>query len=141
MNNNVIVIIGPTASGKSGLALSLAETLHGKIISADSMQIYKGLDVGTAKATVDERKKVPHEMIDICSISEKFDVATYKKMCYDAIDRTISDGFVPIVVGGTGLYINAVVNNVDFFEVDEEKPEAAEEMKNLSERKNNGRTL
>ena len=62
-------------------------------------------------------------------------------MCYDAIDRTISDGFVPIVAGGTGLYINAVVNNVDFFEVDEEKTEAAEEMKNLSERKNNGRTL
>lgn len=128
MKNKVIVIVGPTASGKSSLALDTAEALHGKIISADSMQIYKGLDIGTAKATKEEMQRIPHDMIDICEITEKFDVATYKKMCYDAIDKAILDGFVPIIVGGTGLYINAVVNNVTFAETIDENKEVEQKI-------------
>lgn len=134
MRDKVIVIIGPTASGKSSLALSVAEKLHGKIISADSMQIYKGLNVGTAKATKEEMESIPHEMIDICEVTDKFDVATYKKMCYEKIDEALTEGFVPIVVGGTGLYVNAIVNNVEFSEVQED-PKLKQEIDDLDNSK------
>lgn len=114
MKNIVIVIIGPTASGKSSLGLALAEKLGGVIVSADSMQIYRKLDIGTAKATKEEMEKVPHYMIDICDIGEKYDAMSYKEKCYEVLDEVLAKGKVPIIVGGTGLYINAVVNNVEF---------------------------
>lgn len=114
MKKKVIVIIGPTASGKSSLGLALAEKLGGAIVSADSMQIYRELDVGTAKATVEEMKEVPHYMIDICNIHEKYDAMIYKEKCYEVLDEVLAKGQVPIIVGGTGLYINAVINNVEF---------------------------
>ena len=111
---NVIVIVGPTASGKTSLGIDIAKALNGEIISADSMQIYKGLDVGTAKATLDEQAEVKHHLIDICDVTDKFSVADYKKLCYEKISEIVAKGKIPVIVGGTGLYINAVINNMNF---------------------------
>ena len=111
---NVIVIVGPTASGKTSLGIKIAKELNGEIISADSMQIYKGLDVGTAKATKEEQNEIRHHLIDICDINNGFSVADYKKICYEKIDEIITLGKTPVIVGGTGLYVNAVVNNMNF---------------------------
>lgn len=135
MKKKVIVIIGPTASGKSSLGLALADILNGAIISADSMQIYRKLDIGTAKATKEEMVKVPHYMIDICDISEKYDAKTYKEACYEKIEEVLAKGQVPIIVGGTGLYINAVVNNVAFPETDEVDTKLENEFNELSKTK------
>ena len=118
MRNNkkpiVIVVVGPTASGKTSLGIKIAKEVNGEIISADSMQIYKGLDVGTAKATEEEKKKVKHHLLDICNIEDKFSVADYKKKCYEKIDEILNQGKTPVIVGGTGLYVNAVLNNMNF---------------------------
>jgi len=113
-NKDVFVIIGPTASSKTAVAIELAKKLNGEIISADSMQIYRGLDVGTAKATKREQKEIQHHLIDICDIKESFSVAEYKDKCYKTINNIISNNKVPIIVGGTGLYINAIINNMQF---------------------------
>ena len=110
----VLVIVGPTASGKTRLGINIAKDLNGEIISADSMQIYKGLDIGTAKATIEEQNEVKHHLIDICDIDTEFSVADYKKLCYEKIDEILALDKIPILVGGTGLYINAVVNNMNF---------------------------
>ena len=116
--NLVICIVGPTASGKTGLSIELAKKINGEIISADSMQIYKELNIATAKVTQEEMQNIPHHLIDICSIQESFSVADFKKMCYDKIDEIIKRGNTPIIVGGTGLYVSAVVNNMNFIEED-----------------------
>ncbi len=117
----VIAIFGPTASGKSSLALQLAKALNGVIISADSMQIYRGMDIGTAKPTKEEMASVPHKMIDICLPNKTFSVYDYKKMAEQEIRLAIQEGKLPIVVGGTGLYFDALFYNTDFgdFEIDE----------------------
>ncbi len=120
MKQTVLVIAGPTASGKSGLAIELAKKINGIVISADSMQIYKGLDIGTAKVTLEEAQGIKHELIDIVDIEDKFSVSEYKELCYKKIEEIIAKGKVPIIVGGTGLYINAVVNNMQFEEIDKE---------------------
>ena len=112
----VICIVGSTASGKTGLSIELAKKLHGEIISADSMQIYKELNIATAKVTKEEMQNIPHHLIDICNIQDSFSVADFKKMCYDKIDEIIKRGNTPIIVGGTGLYVSAVVNNMSFDE-------------------------
>ncbi len=112
----VICIVGPTASGKTGLSIELAKKLNGEIISADSMQIYKELSIGTAKVTKEEMQNIPHHLIDVCSIEDSFSVADFKNMCYDKIDDIIKRGNTPIIVGGTGLYVSAVVNNMSFDE-------------------------
>ena len=118
MRNNkkpiVIVVVGPTASGKTSLGIKIAKEVNGEIISADSMQIYKGLDVGTAKATEEEKKEAKHHLLDICNIEDKFSVADYKKKCYEKIDEILNQGKTPVIVGGTGLYVNAVLNNMNF---------------------------
>ena len=116
----VIVIVGPTASGKTSLGIEVAKELSGEIISADSMQIYKGLDIGTAKATEQEQKEIKHHLIDICNVEEKFSVADYKNKCYEIIDDIVKRNKTPIIVGGTGLYINAVVNNMQFDDFEKE---------------------
>ena len=121
MKQTVIVIVGPTASGKSGLGIALAKKINGVVISADSMQIYKNLDVGTAKVTQQEAEGVPHELIDIVDIDKNFSVSEYKEACYKKIDEVFRTGKIPIIVGGTGLYINAVVNNMSFEKIDAEK--------------------
>ena len=118
MKNDVIVIVGPTASGKSSIGIELAKKLNGVIISADSMQIYKGLDIGTAKVTSKEADGIKHEIIDVVDIDTKFNVSDYKNMCYEKIEEILKENKTPIIVGGTGLYINSVVNNMTFEEVD-----------------------
>ena len=110
----VICIVGPTASGKTGLAIELAKKIDAEIISADSMQIYKGLDVGTAKVTKEEAQGIPHHMIDICNPDESFSVADFKSMCYDKINEIIKRGKKVIIAGGTGLYVNSVVYDMNF---------------------------
>lgn len=118
----VICIVGTTASGKTGLGVELAKKLNGEIISADSMQIYRDLNVGTAKVTKEEMQNIPHHLINICDMQDSFSVADFKEMCYDKIKDIISRNKTPIIVGGTGLYISAVVNNMTFEEekIDEE---------------------
>ncbi len=113
-----IAVFGPTASGKSSLAIQLAKALDGVIISADSMQIYKGMDIGTAKPEIWEQELVPHKMIDICTPKDSFSVYDYKRMAEEEIERAISLGKAPIIVGGTGLYFDALFFNTDFGEIE-----------------------
>ncbi|MGN0748772.1 MAG: tRNA (adenosine(37)-N6)-dimethylallyltransferase MiaA [Christensenellales bacterium] len=110
----VIVIFGPTGIGKSKTAVNLAKELNGEIISCDSMQIYKGLDVGTAKISCDEMDGIKHHLIDIIEPSDQFSVGDYVVLAREKIKDIISRKKVPIIVGGTGLYINALKNNFDF---------------------------
>lgn len=105
----IVVVCGPTASGKSGLALWAAQTLGGAIINADSVQIYKGLDIGAAKPSETERGLVPHYLFDVAAPDEEFDAARYVELADAAIAEVRAKGLVPIVVGGTGLYIKALL--------------------------------
>ncbi|MDD2376101.1 MAG: tRNA (adenosine(37)-N6)-dimethylallyltransferase MiaA [Clostridia bacterium] len=114
--NDVICIVGPTASGKTSLSIELAKIIDGEIISADSMQIYKDLNIGTAKVTEEEMQGITHHMIDIISLNSDFSVADFKKICYEKIDDIIKRGRVPIIVGGTGLYISSVILDMNFEE-------------------------
>ena len=116
MKPKVIIIGGPTASGKTGLSVELAKRINGEIISADSMQIYKKLDIGTAKATIEEMQGIPHYLIDIVNPSDEFNVAEFQRLAYEKIDEIILKGKVPIIVGGTGLYISSLVDNMKFIE-------------------------
>jgi len=106
----ILCITGPTASGKSALALSLAQQLGGEIVSADSMQVYRGMDIGTAKPSVEERSLVPHHMLDVCDPSEGYSAGRYAAEAALCVDAVFSRGRVPIVVGGTGMYINALLS-------------------------------
>lgn len=116
MKNKVICIVGPTASGKTGLSIELAKKINAEIISADSMQIYKELNVGTAKVTEDEMQGIKHHLINVCEITDKFSVADFKAMCYDKIDEILSRNKNVIICGGTGLYISAIVDDMNFTE-------------------------
>lgn len=116
----LIVVAGATASGKTSLAISLAGELGGEVVSADSMQIYKYMDIGTAKPTQEEMQGIVHHMIDIVEPDVNFSVAEYAKMAHEKIEDVINRGKVPILAGGTGLYINSVVNDVDFSETEED---------------------
>ncbi len=109
-----VFIAGPTATGKSELALKLAKLRDGVIISADSMQIYKGLDIGTAKVSADVREEFPHKLIDIVEADGEFSVAMFKRLATDEIIKAQSEGKLPIVVGGTGLYFEALFNPLSF---------------------------
>ena len=113
----IIVIVGQTATGKSALAIRLAKKLSGEIISADSRQVYKGLDIGTAKITKKEMRGVPHHLLDIVDPKKKFTVALYQQKTIYAIAEIMKRGKLPIICGGTGFYIDAVVNGVVFPEV------------------------
>ena len=110
----VIVICGPTASGKTALSIELAKKINGEIISCDSMQIYKEMNIGTAKPTKEEMQGIKHYMIDIISPDERYSVADYKKEAKKAIKEIISKGKVPIVVGGTGLYVDSLIYEIDY---------------------------
>jgi tRNA dimethylallyltransferase len=109
----IIAVIGPTASGKTRLGIALAEKLDGEIVSADSRQVYRGMDIGTAKPTAAERHAVPHHLIDIKNPDEDYTVVEYKRDADAVIENIIARGKVPIIVGGTGLYIKTVVENLD----------------------------
>lgn len=119
MNNKVIVIVGPTASGKTSLSIEIAKLFDGEIISADSMQIYKKMDIATAKPSKEEMQGIPHHLIDFLPPSEKFSVAKYKELCYEKIEDIKKRGKIPVIVGGTGLYIDTVINNTVFLEYEE----------------------
>lgn len=108
--NKIIVILGPTASGKTGLGINLAKQLNGEIISGDSMQVYRGMDIGTAKPTEKEKAGIPHHLIDILDINTKFSVADFCTLAAAAVDDICSRGKMPIIVGGTGMYIETFVS-------------------------------
>ncbi len=110
----VIVICGPTASGKTALSIELAKKIKGEIVSCDSMQIYKDMNIGTAKPTEQEKKGIKHYMIDIVSPDERFSVADYKREAKIAIREILEKGKVPIVVGGTGLYLDSLIYEIDY---------------------------
>ncbi len=112
----LLIIVGPTASGKSRLSVEIAKFYDGEIISADSMQIYKYMDIGTAKITNEEKQGIPHYMIDIVEPNVKFSVAEYEKMAKPLIDDIFKRGKLPIVVGGTGLYVNSLIYIMNFSE-------------------------
>jgi tRNA dimethylallyltransferase len=107
--NPLLVIVGPTAVGKTALSLHLAEALDGEIVSADSRSFYRGMDIGTAKPTPEERARVPHHLIDIADPNETVGLAEYQDMAYTAIDDIHGRGKLPLLVGGTGQYVHAVV--------------------------------
>ncbi len=112
----VVVVVGPTASGKTTLAIEIAKKLDGEIVSADSMQIYKNMDIATAKPTAYELSLVKHHLIGFVDCDKEYSVAMYKKDAIRAIDEIISKGKLPVVCGGTGLYIDTLVKNTVFFE-------------------------
>lgn len=133
---NVIVIVGPTASGKTRLSVELAKIINGEIISADSMQIYKYMDIGTAKPTILEMNGIKHHLIDEFSPNVKFSVAKYQELALKYIGDVIDEGKIPIVVGGTGLYINSLVYNIDFSDTQCDW-DFRKELKELAEKKGN----
>lgn len=108
----VVAVVGPTASGKSDLAVEICRRFNGEAVSADSMQIYKGLDISTAKPTEEEKKGIPHYMMDFLDTKESFSVAEYQTMAGECIKDIHSRGKLPVIVGGTGLYIDTLLNNV-----------------------------
>ncbi|MBE0446707.1 MAG: tRNA (adenosine(37)-N6)-dimethylallyltransferase MiaA [Actinobacteria bacterium] len=110
----LVAIVGPTGVGKSDVAIELATQIGGEVISADSMQVYKGMDIGTAKVTPDEIGGVPHHLIDIIDPAEPFSVAEYQKMARQTIDKITMRGKIPVLVGGTGLYIRATIDKLEF---------------------------
>lgn len=114
MNDKIIAIAGPTASGKSALALELCKRLNGELVSFDSMQIYRGLDIGTAKPTKAEQAEVRHHLIDICDPSESFSAADFAKCAHEAIADIRSRGKRAVLCGGTGLYLDSVLGRLDF---------------------------
>lgn len=110
----MICICGPTASGKTALSVALARRMRTEIISADSMQIYRGMDIGTAKPTLAERQGVPHHLLDVCAPNEPFSVARYVELADAAAQDILSRGMIPLVTGGTGLYMDALIEGNTF---------------------------
>lgn len=135
--NSLAVVLGPTASGKTALAVELALALGGEVVSADSMQIYRGMDIGTAKPTEQEMRGVPHHLIGILDPGEQFSVADYANRARKVIDEIISRGKLPILAGGTGLYIQAIVDNIHFSEEAESDPALRNRLKELAEKNGN----
>lgn len=133
---NIVIIAGPTASGKSLIGIEVSKRLNGEIISADSMQIYKNMDIGTAKITYEEMQGIPHHLIDVVYPNEEFSVAMYKKMAEHLINDIDSRGNLPVIVGGTGLYINSLTYELDFTEAVEDK-EYRNYLQNLADEKGN----
>jgi tRNA dimethylallyltransferase len=114
MKSPILVILGPTASGKSDLAVALAKKLKGEIVSADSRQVYKGLNIGTGKITKKEMRGIPHYLLDVISPDRVFSVNEYQRHAYEVIDNILKRGKLPIVVGGTGFYIQSIVDGLVF---------------------------
>ncbi|WP_229401214.1 tRNA (adenosine(37)-N6)-dimethylallyltransferase MiaA [Micromonospora okii] len=110
----VVAVVGPTAAGKSALSVALAHALGGEVVNADSMQLYRGLDIGTAKLTPAEREGVPHHLLDIWEVTEPASVAEYQRLARAAIDDVLARGRVPLLVGGSGLYVRAVLERFEF---------------------------
>ena len=118
MAEKIVVVAGPTASGKTALGIALAKDFNGEIVSADSMQIYRGMDIGTAKASLAEREGIPHHMLDVAEPWEDYSVARYVEQAEACCRDILRRGKLPILVGGTGLYIDSLVSGWDFAAVD-----------------------
>lgn len=126
----LVVIAGPTATGKTEIAVEMAQVLNGEVVSADSMLIYRYMNIGTAKPTMQEMKGIPHHLIDIIDPDEDFSVACYQQLAREAIENIHLSGKIPLLVGGTGFYIDAVLYNYDFSgaKVDEELRKSLHQM-------------
>lgn len=109
-----VAIVGPTATGKSALAVELAERLGGEVINADAMQLYRGMDIGTAKITEAERRGVPHHLLDVLDVREAASVAAYQRQARAVVEDLLAAGRVPVLAGGSGLYLQAVLDELDF---------------------------
>ena len=112
--NKIICVVGPTASGKTALAIELAKELNGEVISCDSMQIYRGMDIGTAKPTQEEMQGIPHHMIDICDPTEDFSVSRYTDIATPILEDVLARGKTAIIAGGTGLYVDSLIRGNEF---------------------------
>ena len=112
--NNIICVVGPTASGKTALAVELARSFNGEVISCDSMQIYRRMDIGTAKPTTEEMQGIPHHMIDICEPDEPFSVSRYCEMATPILEDILARGKTAVIAGGTGLYVDSLIRGNDF---------------------------
>ncbi|MGI9002872.1 MAG: tRNA (adenosine(37)-N6)-dimethylallyltransferase MiaA [Pseudonocardia sp.] len=110
----LVVVVGPTATGKSDLGLALAAELGGEVVNADALQLYRGLDIGTAKLTAVERAGVPHHLVDVLEVTETASVAAYQRAARNTIEQLRAAGRTPVLVGGSGLYVHAVVDELDF---------------------------
>ncbi len=117
MTNKIIAVAGPTASGKTRLAIEIAKRFSGEVVSCDSMQIYRGMDIGTAKPTFDEMCGIPHHMIDIIEPDTRYSVADFVRDARRAIDDCLKRGKLPVIAGGTGLYMDSVLMNIAFADV------------------------
>lgn len=114
MNKKVVVIVGPTGAGKTAASLLVAHALNGEVVSADSMQLYRGMDIGTAKLAEEEREGIAHHLIDVSDPDEPMTVAEYQQMALAAIDSILSRNKLPIVCGGSGLYVHSITHGLDF---------------------------
>lgn len=121
MNKPLVILTGPTAAGKTALSLHLAKTINGEIISADSMQVYRGMDIGTAKIKKSQMDGIPHHLIDILPPTEEFNIVKFKNLAKKAMDEIYERNRIPIICGGTGFYIQSVLYDIDFKENDENK--------------------
>ncbi|MGB9377654.1 MAG: isopentenyl transferase family protein, partial [Mycobacteriales bacterium] len=110
----VIAVVGPTAAGKSGLGVGIARSMGGEVVNADSMQLYRGMDIGTAKLTEAERGGVPHHLLDIWEVTEPSNVAAYQTLARAAVDELLARDVTPVLVGGSGLYVRAVIDRLEF---------------------------
>lgn len=131
---NLVILTGPTAVGKTSLSINLAKAINGEIISADCMQVYKGMDIGTAKIKPEEMEGVPHHLIDVIDPKEEFHVVKFKEMVTAAMDEIYSKGKIPVICGGTGFYIQAILYDIQFTdqEIDKEYRDSLEEYADLN---------
>lgn len=134
MKQPLIVLTGPTAVGKTSLSISLAKAVNGEIISADSMQVYKKMDIGSAKIRSEEMQAIPHHLVDVLEPEEEFHIVKFQQMAKKAMEDIYSRGKIPILVGGTGFYIQAVTKDIDFTEAQQEN-DYRKELEALAEEK------
>lgn len=121
MKKPLVVLTGPTAVGKTKLSIGLARALGGEIISADSMQVYRHMDIGSAKITPEEMEGIPHYLVDVLEPEEEFHIVRFQQMAREAMEKIYQAGKIPVLVGGTGFYIQAVVRDIDFTQAEQEK--------------------
>ena len=114
----LLILTGPTAVGKTELSIALAKKINGAVISADSMQVYRGMDIGSAKVTPEEMQGVPHYLIDVLAPEDEFHVVRFQEMAKEAMEKIYANNHIPVVVGGTGFYIQALLYDIDFTESD-----------------------
>ena len=130
----VIAVVGPTASGKTSLSINIAKKFHGQVVSADSMQIYEKMNIATAKPTTEEMQGIPHHLIGFQPVDKRFSVAEYVSLANECIEKIHNEGALPVVAGGTGLYIDSLLNNIQFSK-EEESSEIRKELTELFDKK------